>query len=82
MKKKTLLELLAENDGTLEDVLHNINTLISELQQGETDEWENVTLESFLEAMHAWLSAMGPRIEGKPSWKFIEHMISAAKVYE
>ncbi|MES2674526.1 MAG: hypothetical protein V4660_09810 [Pseudomonadota bacterium] len=82
MKKKTLLEILAEDDGSINNLLITIKLLIDDLQQGKTEDWENLTLESFLEAMHAWLETMGPRINGKPSWKFIEHMILAAKIYE
>lgn len=79
---KTILEILAENDGALEDTLKAIELLIDELQHGKTEEWENVTLESFLDAMHAWLSAVGPGVQGQPSWKLIEHMMLAAKIYE
>ena len=50
--------------------------------RGDIEDWENPTLEQFLDAMHAWLAAMGPRVGEKPSWKFMEAMLGAAKIYE
>ena len=80
---KTLLDVLSEDQGSVTETLNTIKMLITELQQGQLQEWENQTLESFLEAMHAWLETMGPRIQQeKPSWKFFELMILAAKIYE
>lgn len=82
MTKRTLLEILQEDEGSIENLLMTIQSLRDELRDGRTDDWENLKLEDFLSAMYAWLETMGPRINGKPSWKFIEHMISAAKIYE
>lgn len=82
MKQKTLLDVLAEDSGSVDAVLVALKELREELQQEQLDEWENPTLERFLEAMHAWLETMGPRIGDKPSWKFVEIMIRAAKIYE
>jgi hypothetical protein len=78
---KTLSEILAEDDGSLEAVLKVIDELRKELQEGRTEDWENPTLERYLEAMQAWLETMGPRV-GQPSWKFVEIMLHAAKIYE
>lgn len=82
MKQKTLLDVLTEGDGSVESVLAAIEELRDELRQGRTDDWENPTLEQFLEAMQAWLGSMGPRVGERPSWKFLEVMIRAAKIYE
>jgi hypothetical protein len=82
MKQKSLKEVLAEDEGSVDAVLSGIEELCGELRQGQVQDWENVTLPQFLEAMHAWLEAMGPRVGDKPSWKFIELMIRAAKIYE
>ena len=82
MKQKTLLDVLAEDRGSVVAVLIAIKELREELQQKRLDDWENPTLERFLEAMHAWLETMGPRVGDKPSWKFVEIMIRAAKNYE
>ena len=82
MKQKTLLEFLSEDEGSVESVLTVIKQLREELLEGHTEDWENPTLERFLEAMHAWLETMGPRIEGRPSWKLLEALLGAAKIYE
>src|SRR5207245_290051 len=82
MKQKILLDVLAEDSGSVDAVLVAIKDLLEELQQGRLDDWENPTLERFLEAMQAWLETMGPRVGDKPSWKFLEAMIRAAKIYE
>lgn len=82
MKQKTLLDVLAEDDGSVDGVLAAIKELMEELQQEQLDDWENPTLDRFLEAMHAWIQTMGPRVGDKPSWKFVEAMIRAAKIYE
>jgi len=82
MKQKTLLDVLAEDNGSIDAVLLAIEQLSEELRQGRIEDWENPTLEGYLEAMHAWLTAMGPRIGEKPSWRFLEAMIRASKIYE
>lgn len=82
MKQKTLQEILAEDDGSVHAVLAGIAELCGELRQGQVEDWENTTLLQFLEAMHAWLETMGPRVGEKPSWKFVEAMVRAAKIYE
>jgi hypothetical protein len=82
MKQKTLLDVLSEDDGSVGAVLVVIERLREELRSERTDDWENPTLEQFLGAMHAWLATMGPRAGEKPSWKFVEIMIEAAKLYE
>jgi hypothetical protein len=82
MKQKTLSDVLAEDDGSVDAVLTAINQLREELRQGRIEDWENPTLERFLEAMHAWLETMGPRVGKTPSWKFVEAMVRAAKIYE
>jgi hypothetical protein len=82
MKQKTLVDVLSNDEGSVDAVLTAIGQLRNEIQQGHVEDWENVTLDQFLEAMHAWLETMGPRVGDKPTWKFVEAMIRAAKVYE
>jgi hypothetical protein len=82
MTQKTLQEILAEDSGSVDAVLTAIEELRAELQRGAIEDWENPTLEQFLEGMHAWLETMGPRVGKEPSWKFIEAMLRAAKIYE
>lgn len=73
---------MVEDAGSVDAVLAAINELREELLNGPADDWENPTLEQFLEARHAWLETMGPRVVEKPSWKFLEAMLRAAKIYE
>ena len=82
MTQKTLIEVLGEDSGSIDGVLSALDELRGELLTGRRDDWENLTLEQFLGAMRAWLETMGPRIDGRPSWKFIEAMLRAAKIYE
>lgn len=53
------------------------------------DEWENPTLEAFLEAMSAWILAMdnvyrnsGGEMPKSPSWKTFANILYASKIYE
>jgi hypothetical protein len=45
-------------------------------------DWENPTLDRFLDALHAWTDDMGDRISEPPSWRTFANMLLAAKVYE
>ncbi|GAB7129748.1 hypothetical protein JCM19000A_42560 [Silvimonas sp. JCM 19000] len=49
MKQKTLLEVLAEDQGSVEAVLGVIAELCGELRQGQVEDWENTTLLQFLD---------------------------------
>jgi hypothetical protein len=53
------------------------------------DEWENPTLDSFLEAMAAWVTASDDsyRNTGRPvpdnvSWRVFAEVLAAARIYE
>ena len=53
------------------------------------DAWENSTLDSYLEAMAAWIEDsdgyyrnMGQPVPQTPSWKTLADILLAAKVYE
>jgi hypothetical protein len=53
------------------------------------DEWENTTLERFLEAFAAWCVDMpgyfaniGEPLPEQPDWELVARMLSAAAVYE
>jgi hypothetical protein len=55
----------------------------------QPDEWENSTLERFLDAMEAWVHSMdryafnsGDVDVLRPSWKTFAKILSAASVYE
>ena len=76
-----------ERVQTKEDLAKFITDLRMDLDaHGES--WENPTLERFLEAMVAWLSATDylEKNRGHPvessSWKTIANLLYAAKIYE
>jgi hypothetical protein len=53
------------------------------------NEWQNADLESFLDAMHAWILSMdqlyanlGNELPKEPSWKTLAEILYAAKFYE
>jgi hypothetical protein len=52
-------------------------------------DWENSTLEDFLEALSAWTKDLdgyfenrGEQVPADPDWALIAKMLSAARVYE
>jgi hypothetical protein len=63
------------------DVITAIEALLTDLKK-YPDTWENPTLESFLEAMAAWVEDWGEKYDSPPSWEFVIQMLNAAKVYE
>lgn len=77
-----------EKVNTREDFISFIQHLRANLQT-HRDEWENVTLDQYLEAMEAWVSDMdgydsithqpNPK---QPSWKTIADMLYASRMYE
>ncbi len=53
------------------------------------DDWENATLERYLEALAAWAEDMdgyflnrGEEIPTEPSWRLVGQLLLAAKYYE
>jgi hypothetical protein len=53
------------------------------------NEWENSTLEKYLDAMGAWLNSMenayknmGKEFPEQPSWKMFAEILHASKIYE
>ncbi|WP_338672628.1 hypothetical protein V1460_06290 [Streptomyces sp. SCSIO 30461] len=53
------------------------------------EEWENSSLDAFLEAWAAWLEAMpnwcanrGVETPVEPSWELVGQMVMAARIYE
>ncbi|MBW3469831.1 DUF7660 family protein [Arthrospiribacter ruber] len=54
------------------------------------EEWENITLVSFLESLHAYTQDVEgyyknmnmPFDERRPTWKVFAHLLLGAKVYE
>ncbi|UVM49023.1 MULTISPECIES: hypothetical protein [unclassified Pseudomonas] len=73
---------------TKEHLADFIGELKAELLRSP-QEWENKTLEDFLEAMEAWVRVidsyaknMGDAEVLTPSWKTFAKILCAAKVYE
>lgn len=70
------------------DLIKFINHLRMDLKINK-DDWENITLEDFLEAMEAWVNDMeglylnsNEPIPKQPSWKTISDMLYASSMYE
>lgn len=79
--KDTLEDLLAREPGSIDETLRLLEALRESLTT-DPDSWENPTLERFLEAMHAWLSAARHRVPDPPTWRLFQKLLEAAKIYE
>ena len=73
---------------TREDLAVFVQRLRADLL-ARSDEWENATLERFLEAFAAWCVDMpgyfadiGEPLPEQPNWHLVARMLSAAAVYE
>ena len=71
----------------------DLAAFVGELRQdllGHPDEWQNLTLDHYLESLSAWLADMadsyfrtnGEPIPEGPSWRALAEMLLAAKYYE
>jgi hypothetical protein len=82
------LKVKIDSIATKEDLAD----FISEFKEGlllAPDEWENLSLESFLGAMEAWIRVIdsyakntGDNDVAIPSWKTFAKILCAAKIYE
>lgn len=77
---KTLEDTLSE-EADINHVIDTLSTLCRELRDNP-DQWENASLERYLDAMKAWLTDVRDRVGDKPSWKLIAIMLDAATMYE
>jgi hypothetical protein len=73
---------------TKDDLMKFIFMLRKDLNHN-VEEWENYTLDSFLEAMEGWMQDMdgyylntNQPLPEQPSWKMIADILMAAKYYE
>lgn len=48
----------------------------------QRDQWENPTLDRFLEAMEAWIRDAGQSQLKAPAWRTFADILYAAKIYE
>lgn len=83
----TLFEEI-ENVKGREELIQFIHSLRKDLQTNK-EEWENTTLEDFLEAMAAWVNDMegyylhsNEPMPTQPSWKTIADILYASSKYE
>ena len=81
MKQETFEDILRRDPGSIDETLRCLEELIQEFKDDPAS-WENPTIDRLLEAMHAWLSAVRSRVPDPPSWKLVELMLRAAKIYE
>ena len=73
---------------TREDLARFLQEALSDLQN-RPEEWENDTLERFLEAWAAWVEDLpgwyanrGETMPDQPDWNLLANMVMAARVYE
>jgi hypothetical protein len=86
LEKETVMEI--ENIRTREDLAQYVREL--SIRANNPDEnWENMDLYSFLEAMSGWIQEMdgyykkiGKAMPKQPTWKTIAEILTAATVYE
>ena len=83
------LEARLSKVSTREELAEFVQHLASVADSPEADEWENVTLPRFLDALSAWLRGMngyfqnqGLEVLERPTWKLIGDMLTAATIYE
>jgi hypothetical protein len=81
MKNPPTIEDVLREPADIDDVVATLATLIEELRSGGAD-WENVTLESYLEAMQAWMQSFKKRLGEDPTWRTVVVMLEAARHYE
>lgn len=79
---------LVDEVQTRADLIGFIRALRDDLVHND-QEWENPTLERFLEALAAWTSDLdgyfinkGKPVPTSPNWKLFAQMLAAASVYE
>jgi hypothetical protein len=49
----------------------------------EEEEWDNLTLERYLDAMESWIrDALGKTPNSTPSWRTFARILYASKIYE
>ena len=63
-----------------EDFIEFLSCLTKDLEKNH-DEWENPTLERFLEAMGAWLID-SKSVPDQPTWRTLADILYASKIYE
>ena len=82
------LDKMVEKIESREALVDFLEVLLADLEENRS-EWENDTLERYLDAMWGWLQDMDGwcrnlhiPVPEQPSWKLIGWILLAAKYYE
>jgi hypothetical protein len=77
-----------DNVQTREDLARFLNLLLEDLMSPNS-EWENPTLDSYLEALAAVVDGLdarfanlGMKLPDEPSWQLVADVLLAARTYE
>ncbi|PCJ19619.1 MAG: hypothetical protein COB02_07690 [Candidatus Cloacimonadota bacterium] len=77
-----------ENINNRDDFVKFVDALRKDLEQN-TNEWENLSLNDYLEAISAWTSCMESAYKNNdevfpknPDWKMFGRILYIAKLYE
>ncbi|WP_034300830.1 DUF7660 family protein [Bacillus cihuensis] len=65
---------------TKDDLISFINLLRTDLKTNE-EEWENTTLEAYLESIEAWMTNAN-KLSDKPNWKDFAQILVSGRFYE
>jgi hypothetical protein len=65
---------------TKQDFLEFVAALAQDSADGAG--WQNGSIDSYLDAMHAWASDSGERVSHQPSWRTFAEILYAGKIYE
>jgi hypothetical protein len=85
-----MMELLEQvkHMKTREDFVAFLHSLVRDFRE-RPEQWENTSLEAYLEAMAAWVQDMdgyyrkcGERVPKHLTWKNLGEMLLAARIYE
>jgi len=75
------LSEMADRVASKDQLAAFVHALANDLHS-HPEEWENATLETYLEALSVWLEVKGEPPPQSPRWKDIANMLIAAKIYE
>lgn len=85
---RSSLDEQLETVESREDFVAFLEALVSDLHTHRED-WENATLEGYLDALSAWAGDMagyfrnrGETVPESPSWRLLATMLRAARDYE
>lgn len=65
---------------TKRDLIMFIESLRTDLKTNK-DEWENITLEHYLESIEAWMNDT-EKLSEEPSWKAFANILLSGRFYE